>query len=268
MSEHDNRLGDRQRRLELPGTAAGRAVASILAGTALLRPREAAGEEPSPSPSPGPDASGAPAGSEAARATDAGGVATARAVAARDSASRDRGAGAWSRLALAVANRIVGRLPGGRLRLAYYRRALGWRIGRGARIGPRLEVHGARGRVVIGSGASIAADCLLVGVGLADLVVGEDAVLAHRSTVVLDDGALGEPGSTLAAVVVAPRATVGVRALVAPGVTVGEGALVAPGAVVTESVPVGAIVGGNPARVVGERRREPRAESAEARPVH
>jgi len=44
---------------------------------------------------------------------------------------------------------------------------------------------------------------------------------------------------------------IGARALIMPGVTVGENAIVAAGSVVVKSVPEGAIVGGNPAKVIG-----------------
>lgn len=43
------------------------------------------------------------------------------------------------------------------------------------------------------------------------------------------------------------------RAIVLPGVTVGEGAVVAAGAVVTKPVAPWMIVGGNPAKMIGER---------------
>lgn len=36
-----------------------------------------------------------------------------------------------------------------------------------------------------------------------------------------------------------------------PGVVIGEGAIVAGGSVVTKDVPKGAIVGGNPAKIIG-----------------
>jgi len=47
---------------------------------------------------------------------------------------------------------------------------------------------------------------------------------------------------------------IGPRVIVQPGVTIGTGAIVAAGAVVTKDVPDFAIVGGVPAKVIGERK--------------
>ncbi len=49
---------------------------------------------------------------------------------------------------------------------------------------------------------------------------------------------------------------IGPRAIILPGVSVGTGAIVAAGAVVTKDVPDFAIVGGVPAKVIGERKNE------------
>ena len=46
------------------------------------------------------------------------------------------------------------------------------------------------------------------------------------------------------------RASIGSGAVVLGGVTIGEGATVGAGAVVTGDVPAGAVVAGNPARVL------------------
>lgn len=45
-------------------------------------------------------------------------------------------------------------------------------------------------------------------------------------------------------------ASIGGGAVILPGITIGEGAMVGAGAVVTQSVPAGAVVVGNPARIV------------------
>jgi acetyltransferase-like isoleucine patch superfamily enzyme len=44
------------------------------------------------------------------------------------------------------------------------------------------------------------------------------------------------------------------RVIILPGVTIGKGALIAAGAVVTKDVPEGKIVGGIPAKVIGDRK--------------
>lgn len=59
--------------------------------------------------------------------------------------------------------------------------------------------------------------------------------------------------ATLAPVEIGDYVFIGPRAIILPGVTIGRGAVVAAGAVVTKDVPDFAIVGGVPAKVIGER---------------
>ncbi|OQS08483.1 hypothetical protein B0T37_19480 [Chromobacterium violaceum] len=54
-------------------------------------------------------------------------------------------------------------------------------------------------------------------------------------------------------VVIGDFVWIGANVSIVPGVSVGEGAVIALGAVVTKDVPIGAVVAGNPARVIGER---------------
>lgn len=52
------------------------------------------------------------------------------------------------------------------------------------------------------------------------------------------------------------NAWIGARATIVPGVRIGEGAVVGMGSVVTKDVPAGAVVGGNPARIIKYRNME------------
>jgi acetyltransferase-like isoleucine patch superfamily enzyme len=52
--------------------------------------------------------------------------------------------------------------------------------------------------------------------------------------------------------IVRRRAAIGTGAVLLAGITVGENALIGAGSVVTRDVPAGAIVAGNPARVIGQ----------------
>jgi len=58
------------------------------------------------------------------------------------------------------------------------------------------------------------------------------------------------PEWTCTPTMVKRRAAIGTGAIVLAGVTIGESALVGAGAVVTKDVPAGAVVAGNPARVL------------------
>ena len=53
-------------------------------------------------------------------------------------------------------------------------------------------------------------------------------------------------------VVIGDNVFIGAGAMILPGVSIGDWALVGAGSVVTKSVPQFAIVGGNPARIVGD----------------
>lgn len=128
----------------------------------------------------------------------------------------------------------------------------------GAWVNISADVHLSTGRNVrIGNRSGLGPGCRVYG-GLImgdQVMVGPDVAFLsenHR----FDDPNLpmGEQGRTERE---PPRiedgAWIGLRATILPGRVVGEGAVVGACAVVTRDVPPYAIVGGNPARVIGHR---------------
>ncbi|HEY3350250.1 MAG TPA: acyltransferase [Thermoanaerobaculia bacterium] len=160
-------------------------------------------------------------------------------------------------LALFGANRIVGRLPGHALRLAYYRRVLGWEIGEKSSVHHGLKVFGGRGRVRIGARSTFQMDCLVVGAGMDDLTIGDDVAIAYRVALVMGSHDIFSPGfeGITGPITIEHHVFVGTGAIVLLGVTLGEGCVVTAGSVVTKSVPPYTIVRGNPAQIVAKRPR-------------
>lgn len=157
-------------------------------------------------------------------------------------------------LLLYLTNRWVAALPFHRLRLAWYRSTLRVRIGLGA------SIHGGayfttRGGVEIGAGSTFAQRAWLDGRG--GLFIGEHVVTGPEVMLLTADHDPQCPqfSGRLRSIHIGNRVWLGSRAMVLPGVSIGEGAVVAAGAVVTRDVPPYAIVGGVPAKVIGERTR-------------
>jgi acetyltransferase-like isoleucine patch superfamily enzyme len=151
-------------------------------------------------------------------------------------------------------------------------------IGEGCFIAPTARIFGEPGRpVVIGSGCSIAADAFLHGpITLADgvsinarasldggargIVLGRGTRVASGAVLYAFDHGLDpdrdirDQPVTSRGIVVGEDVWIGANAGVTDGVAVGDHAVVAMGAVVTKDVPAWAMVGGVPARVLGDRR--------------
>jgi maltose O-acetyltransferase len=131
----------------------------------------------------------------------------------------------------------------------------------GLRIGHKSYIHsGVRfynpSNVSIGDGTIVGYNATLD--GRDTLIIGNHVdiasdVMIYNSQHDLSDR---EFGPTHKAVDIGDYVFIGPRAIILPGVIIGEGAVVAAGAVVTKKVEPLTIVGGVPAKVIGQRKIE------------
>jgi maltose O-acetyltransferase len=91
--------------------------------------------------------------------------------------------------------------------------------------------------------------------GRARLSIGDHVDIASEVMIYNAEHDLNDPHfkAIQAPVTIGDYVFIGPRAIILPGVTIGRGAVVAAGAVVTKDVPEFTIVGGVPAKEIGER---------------
>ena len=118
---------------------------------------------------------------------------------------------------------------------------------------------GRQGSITLGAGSSIHPGCQLKAY-IAPILVGEGVMIAANVALYSYDHGMApdqpirkQPLTAKGPISIENEAWVGTAAIILSGVTIGEGAVVAAGAVVTRDVPAGAIVAGNPARIVKHR---------------
>jgi acetyltransferase-like isoleucine patch superfamily enzyme len=150
--------------------------------------------------------------------------------------------------------RWIGNIPSHFIRKFFYK-LVGIKIGKGATIHMWANFFQPK-NISIGEGTIIGDHAFLD--GRAPLKIGKEvdiasSVMIYNSEHDLeseDFRAREEP------VEIDDYVFIGPRVIILPGVKIGKGAVVAAGAVVTSDVPEFAIVGGIPARVIGERKNK------------
>jgi acetyltransferase-like isoleucine patch superfamily enzyme len=133
-------------------------------------------------------------------------------------------------------------------------------LGEGVSMAPNVSFRNAE-RISIGAGSHIGEHSVIwAGDATGRIVIGRKALFAPNVTltasnygIVQGDVAIMDQPKDERDIVIGDGVWLGANVVVLAGVTIGEGAVVAAGAVVTRDVPAQAIVGGVPAKVIGER---------------
>ena len=128
----------------------------------------------------------------------------------------------------------------------------GLKMGKGTTIHMGCKFFEPKG-VIIGKDSKIGNDAFLD--GRAPLYIGNHVDIASEVMIYNSEHDLEsiEFKAIEAGVMIGDYCFIGPRAIILPGVTIGKGAVVAAGAVVTKDVPDFKIVGGIPAKIIGER---------------
>ncbi len=146
----------------------------------------------------------------------------------------------------------VGFVPSHSFRRFFYRLS-GVKIGRGSTIHTGARFYDPK-NISIGQDSIIGEDAVLD--GRAAITIGDHVDIASEVMIYNSEHDINDENfmPTDQPVVIKNYVFIGPRSIILPGVTIGEGAIVAAGCVVTKDVPPYAVVGGVPAKVIGERK--------------
>lgn len=149
---------------------------------------------------------------------------------------------------------VVGNIPSHHIRRFFYRLA-GMRIGKGSSIHTGARFYLPSG-IQIGKDSIIGEGAVLD--GRAQLRIGDHVDLASEVMIYNAEHDINDEkfGPITAEVTIEDYVFIGPRAIILPGITIGKGAVVGAGAVVTKDVKPFMVVGGVPAKEIGERQNK------------
>jgi acetyltransferase-like isoleucine patch superfamily enzyme len=160
-----------------------------------------------------------------------------------------------SELRLYIGNEWISKFPSHRVRNFYYRKIMGFKIGKDCSIHMHCAFDCAQ-NLVVGKNSVINSRCRLDNRG--SITIGENVSISQEVIILTADhdvNAADFAGRSME-VIINDYVWIGTRATILPGITVGKGALIAAGAMVTKDVIPYAVVAGIPAKVIKMRRED------------
>ncbi|MCX6168372.1 MAG: acyltransferase [Ignavibacteriales bacterium] len=153
-------------------------------------------------------------------------------------------------------NRIVLKFPFSSIRLFFLKYYLVF--GKNTNILTHVEILNQsfkKTQIVIGNNSIINSYCILDG-RTGRIIIGNNVDIAREAAIfTLEHDPNSDYYQTISGdVIIEDYVWISSRATILPGVKIGRGAIVASNAVVTKDVPPMAIVGGVPAKIIGERK--------------
>lgn len=149
---------------------------------------------------------------------------------------------------------LAGYIPSHNLRRFFYRLG-GIKIGKGSVIHMKARFYDPK-NITVGEDSIIGEGVVLD--GRDKLVIGNHVDLATEVMIYNSEHDIENENFTArsAPVYIEDYVFIGPRAIILPGIKIGRGAVVGAGAVVTKDVPPHAVVGGVPAKIIGERKNK------------
>ncbi len=149
---------------------------------------------------------------------------------------------------------LIGWIPSHHIRRFFYRLA-GIKIGKGSTIHMGTVFYEPK-NIIIGEDTIIGEKVVLD--GRDKLIIGNHVDIASEVMIYNSEHDVNDEyfKPIIGKVIIEDYVFIGPRVIVLPGVTIGKGAVIAAGAVVTKDIPPYAIVGGVPAKIIGERKNK------------